>query len=170
MRSSLITVAALLVLGTSTAGAQKNALPHPRAGGAGAQRRAVLNQEFRARGEQLVRERLNLSAEQMQRLRDVNGRLDARRNGLGDKERATRIALRQELARGKAADQSRVAMLMSQAHDLQQQRFQVQEDEQRELSAFLTPVQQAQYFGLQSQLRQKMREMREQQNQNPVIP
>lgn len=170
MRSSLITVAALLLLGTSTAGAQKNARPHPPAGGAGAQRRAALNEEFRARGEQLVRERLNLSAEQMQRLRDVNGRLDARRSGLGDKERETRIALRQELARGKAADQPRVAKLMTQAHDLQQQRFQVQEDEQRELSAFLTPVQQAQYFGLQSQLRQKMREMREQQNQQPVTP
>lgn len=166
IRSSLITLAAMVAFSASTAGAQQTAPPR----GPGGQRRAVLEQEFRARGEQLVRERLNLSPEQMQRLRDVNGRLDGRRSGLGDQERATRIALRQELARGDAADQAHVAQLMSQAHDLQQQRYKLQEDEQTELSAFLSPVQQAQYFGLQAQLRQKMREMRDQQNQQPVTP
>ncbi|MGI8510440.1 MAG: hypothetical protein ACR2MQ_14055 [Gemmatimonadaceae bacterium] len=168
MRSTLITVAALITLSASTAGAQRS--PRRPPGGAGGQSRAVLEQEFRARGDQLVRERLNLSGEQMQRLRDVNGRLDARRRGLADQERAARIALRQELARGSAADQAHVASLMSQARDLQQQRFELQKAEQSELSTFLTPVQQAQYFGLQAQLRQKMREIRDQQNQGPVTP
>lgn len=168
MRLTLITVAALIALSTSTAEAQRSPKQPP--GGAGGQSRAVLEQEFRARGEQLVRERLNLSAEQMQRLRDVNGRLDTRRRALLDQERAARIALRQELARGNAADQPRVAQLMSQVGDLQQQRFELQKEEQTELSAFLTPVQQAQYFGLQAQLRQRMRELRDQQNQEPVTP
>lgn len=166
MRARLVAVAAFMALNASVAAAQKDA--HP--GRGGSQRRAVLEQEFRARGEQLVRERLNLSPDQLQKLRDVNGRLDERRHTLVDQERSARIALRQEIARGNAADQSRVAQLMSEARDLQQQRIKLQEDEQRELSAFLTPVQQAQYFGLQAQLRQKLREMRDQQDQQPATP
>ncbi len=154
MKIRLISVAAVLVLGATgaSAGAQKDG------------RRAALEQEFRAKSEQLVRERLNLNDEQMRRLREVNAHLDGRRSALVQQERAARVALRQEMARGGSADQAKVSQLMKEAHDLQQQRFELQQDEQRELSAFLTPVQIAQYVGLQSQLRERMREMRGQQD------
>lgn len=161
MRVRLVSVIVALALCSASAGAQNFAQPGRDTG----QRRANLDKQFRARGEQLVRERLNLTPAQLNRLHDVNARLDGRRRTLLDQERATRIALRQELARGSTADQPRVAQLMKQTSDLQQQRFQLQQEEQRELSTFLTPVQQAQYFGLQAQLRQTMRQMREAQEQ-----
>jgi Spy/CpxP family protein refolding chaperone len=155
----LLTVSATILLCAAPAAAQKPPRAHPGEG----QRRAMLERQFRERGEQIVRKRLNLSDDQMRQLRGVNGRLDARRRALMQKERATRVALRQELARGDAADQSRVAQLMNDTRSLQEQRFALQQEEQRELSAFLTPVQQAQYFGLQAQLRERMRRMREEQ-------
>lgn len=158
MTRRFATMLAAVALCASSAGAQ-NFQANPNRD----PRRAALEQQFRERGEQLVRERLNLSPEQMARLRDVNGRMDQQRKTLLQQERAARIALRAEVTRGKGADQQRVTQLMSQANSLQQQRFQLQQEEQRQLSAFLTPVQQAQYIALQAQLRQKMREMRQQQ-------
>lgn len=166
MRRGVVLATVALALCAPFVGAQQNASP---AAGEG-QRRAALDREFRARGEQLVRERLNLSPDQLKRLLDVNARMDARRKPLLDQERTTRVALRQELARGSAADQPRVAQLMNQSRDLQQQRFELQQEEQRQMSAFLTPVQQAQYFGLQAQLRQKMREMRQAQDNGQAQP
>lgn len=158
MKLRLISLATTLALCASTAGAQSFAQP----GRDNPQRRAALEQQFRERGEQLVRERLNLTPDQMGKLRDVNTRLSGRRQALTQQERTARLALRQELARGKGADQTRVSQLMAQGDALQQQRTQLRQDEQKELSAFLTPVQQAQYYGLQAQLRAKMREMRQQ--------
>ncbi|MGI9090522.1 MAG: Spy/CpxP family protein refolding chaperone [Gemmatimonadaceae bacterium] len=158
MNAKFASLALILAVCTSIAGAQKFAQPTRDDG----QRRAALEQEFRDRGEQLVRERLNLTDDQVRRLRDVNTRLSGRRSTLVEQERTARVALRQEMGRGKAADQARVSQLMAQGDALQQQRIQLRQDEQKELSAFLTPVQQAQYYGLQAQLRAKMREMRQQ--------
>lgn len=155
MRGAALKLVAALLLCASSAAAQRG-----RMGVAGGGRRAVLEREFRARGEQLVRRQLNLSDAQLEQLRAVNGRLDGRRRALLQQERATRMELRQEIGRGSSADQARVSDLMRQARELQQQRFELQQVEQQQLSGFLTPVQQAQYFALQAQLRQKLRDLR----------
>lgn len=162
LRVALLVVSSVLL--STAAAAQRQ---RPRVGGGGEQgdggRRAVLERQFRAQGEQLVRERLNLTDAQVAQLRDVNSRLDGRRRALTQQERSARVALRDEIARGGSADQARVAQLMRDARDLQQQRIQLQQEEQQQLSSFLTPVQQAQFYGLQAQLRAKMRELRAQQ-------
>lgn len=134
------------------------------AGRAEPQRRAVLEQQFRQRGEEIVRRQLNLSDDQMRRLRDVNSHFDGQRRGLVQQERDARTALRNEIARGSSADQGRVAQLMGQVRDLQQQRFALQQQELQQLSGFLTPVQQAQYEGLVTQMRERARQLRAQQN------
>lgn len=127
-----------------------------------APRRQALEQEFRQRSEQVVREKLNLNEEQVTRLRAVNANLGAQRNSLAQQERAVRMDLRDEMSKGPSADQAHVAQLLSQAHDLQARRFALQQEEQKQLSTFMTPVQVAQYVGLQAQLRQRMREMMQQ--------
>lgn len=124
-------------------------------------RRAQLEQQFRQRGEEIVRRQLNLSDDQMRKLRDVNSRFDGQRRGLLQQERDARVALRDEIARGSSADQGRVAQLMAQVRDLQQQRFALQQQELQQLSGFLTPVQQAQYEGLVTQLRERARQLRQ---------
>lgn len=151
------TVAPAVVSAQGGLGGRRLAAPRPR----DPARRELLEREFRQRGEVLVRRRLGLTDPQMQRLRDVNQRFAGQRRGLLAQERATRMELRSELTRGNAADQARVAQLVQQAQDLQRQRLALAEQEQKELSTFMTPVQQAQYLGLQEQLRARARELRQ---------
>lgn len=172
MKALALTTAFLLC--ASTASAQKGARrprqarPAPEANAPA--RRQQLEQRFRQRSEQVVRDRLNLSDEQVTQLRAVNANIGTQRNGLVEQERAVRSGLRDEMAKGSAADQSRVSQLMAQARDLQSRRFALQQTEQQQLSGFMTPVQVAQYVGLQAQLRQRMRQMQQGQDGSGVPP
>ncbi len=172
----IVTLSAALLLCASSASAQKG-------GGRGRARpmrpppqvnipprRQALEKEFRQRSEQVVREKLNLSDDQVSRLRSVNANVGAQRNALLAQERSVRLDLRDEMAKGSAADQSKVSQLMTQARDLQGRRFALQQDEEQQLSSFMTPVQVAQYVGFQAQIRQRMREMQQGQNGEPVVP
>jgi len=169
----LLTFCAALLVCAPMAGAQgrpRDSHPRPGIDAPGVQRgggrRALLEQQFRVRGEQLVRDRLGLNDDHMRRMREVNGRISGQRNALMNQERDVRLSLRDEMAKGNGADQGKVAQLMTQARQLQQQRFALQQDEQQQLSQFLTPVQVAQYYGLQAQIRERLREMRMQQGES----
>jgi len=129
------------------------------------ERRAELEEAYRARTEQVLRTQLNLTDDQVVKLRDVTGKLSGRRRDLGRRERDTRAALRLEVARGKDADQSHVSKLMNDAQDLAKQRLELQEEERKEVSKFLSPVQQAKYFGLQSKIRKRAQELEREQEQ-----
>ncbi|HEY5086891.1 MAG TPA: hypothetical protein VII66_05950 [Gemmatimonadaceae bacterium] len=170
----IVMVTVTLLLCASTASAQKGhprlppMRPAPRANVP--PRRQALEKEFRQRSEQVVREKLNLNDDQVARLRSVNANIGVQRNVLVQQERSVRSDLRDEMAKGSGADQNRVAQLMAQAHDLQGRRFALQQTEQQQLSGFMTPVQVAQYVGLQAQIRQRMREMQQNQNGEQPIP
>lgn len=125
-------------------------------------RRAALERQFRQRGEALVRRYVGLDEAQMARLRAVNRRYEQQRHPLLVQERGVRLQLRAELARGNAADQQHVAALMAQLRDLQARRHASADAEQREIATFLTPVQQARLYGLQAQLRERLRRLRAQ--------
>jgi hypothetical protein len=60
---------------------------------------------------------------------------------------------------GERANQSRVSGLLDTALSLQKQRISLIEAEQRELSAFLTPVQRARYIALQTQFRNRAEQL-----------
>lgn len=171
----IVTLTAALALCAASASAQKGRerpmrpmRPPPEANVPNG--RQALEKQFRQRSEQVVREKLNLNADQVARLRSVNANIGSQRNALVAQERSVRSDLRDEMAKGGGADQSRVAQLMTQAHDLQGRRFALQQDEQQQLSGFMTPVQVAQYVGLQAQIRQRMREMQQGQNGDQAIP
>lgn len=169
---TLITAMALCASTASIASAQgRRGRPmHPPPGQGVQPHRQALEQQFRQRSEQIVRQRLNLNDDQVNRLRSVNANIGGQRNTLLQQERAVRMDLRDEMAKGSAADQSRVAQLMAQAHDLQGKRFALQQDEQQQLSSFMTPVQVAQYVGLQAQIRQRIREMQHIPDGDPQSP
>lgn len=134
-------------------------------GGRGAQgdpaARRVLEQRFRERFEQVLKQRLSLSDSQLARVVAVNARLDARRRELFTEERAVRGEMRDAMKGGDdAASQEQVAKLLERAMKVQRARLELVETEQRELSAFLTPLQRARYLGLQEQLRRRIDDMR----------
>jgi hypothetical protein len=167
----VVMLAAALLLSASTASAQgrQRIRPmRPPPGASVAPRRQALEKQFRQRAEQVVRDRLNLNDQQVTRLRSVNANVGAQRSELMAQERSIRADLRDEMGKGSAANQDRVAQLMAQAHDLESRRFALQQDEQRQLSDFLTPVQVAQYVGLQAQIRERIRELRTRNGQQGI--
>src|SRR5215207_3276252 len=127
-------------------------------------RRQLLEQRLRERTGDLVRRRLQLTDGQMAKLQTTNRQFEQQRMSLIGKERDVRQELRRQLTSG-TADQNRVGVLLDQAMQLERQRLDVMQSEQRELAKFLTPVQRARLFGLQNELRRRAQELRNGQMQ-----
>lgn len=127
----------------------------------GAQRDS-LEARVRARMAQMMRNQLGLNEEQVRMLQRANRRFEGQRRELLERERQVRLELRAALAAGDSASQPRVGELLDRTMQLQRQRLELLEAEQKELATFLTPVQRARLFGLQEQLQRRMSELREQ--------
>jgi periplasmic protein CpxP/Spy len=122
-------------------------------------RRAELEKRFQQRVETMVRQRLQLTDDQAAKLRDVASRTEESRRTLRRDETMARMAMREELLAGDNANEARVAELLDQMPRLERRRLELLEQEQRELSRFLSPLQRARYFALQDELRRSMQEM-----------
>jgi periplasmic protein CpxP/Spy len=123
--------------------------------------RKALERKFRQRFGELIKEHVNLSDEQMSRLEATNRSFERRRRALFVEERQVREQMREALGSEETpVVQERVARLMERTLRLQHDRLDLLEEEQREIAAFMSPVQRAKYFGMQEQLRRRMEEMR----------
>jgi Skp family chaperone for outer membrane proteins len=141
----------------------------PRGGGGGGraqaaagtpQERAELERRVRENFAAEVKKRLQLTDDQMTKLTATNQRLDAQRRQLFQQEREARVALRTELASAEGSvNQPRVAELLDTLLRLQRSRLDLVEREQRELSAFLTPVQRARYQAFGDFVQRRMDDM-----------
>lgn len=122
--------------------------------------RDTLEARINARMNDMLRKQVGLSNAQMKQLAETNARLAGQRRALFERERQVRYELRREVA---AADTSRnqvIARLLDQLMQIQRQRMELVEVEQRELATFMTPLQQARYYGMEEQLRRRMTDMR----------
>ena len=158
----LLTVMATLAVGPLAVAAQQ---PQPNRmqaqPGAPAEGRA-LERQFRERFADVVQRRLRLSNVQMRQLGQVNDRYERERMRLMRDERMMRQALRSEVLAGDSANQPRVAELLDEAMRIQRARLDLTEREQRELAAFMTPLQRAQYVAIQDELRRRLEDIRQQ--------
>lgn len=145
MRLALAVSVALLAWPAGSASTQ----PNPQKAN-----RAVLEQQVRERAATLTRERLGLNDAQMQQLQRVNTRFGPQLSAVTTQERTSRRQLRQELMAAQP-NQARVSTLLDASIRLQKQRIGLIEAEQKELAAFLTPVQRARYLALQAQFRSR---------------
>jgi hypothetical protein len=127
-------------------------------GGPGRQR---LEQRVRERFEEIVRQRLQLTDDQMQKLRQTNQRFAAQRRGLTEQERGLRSEIRRELQPGVAANQTHVAALTDSLFAIQHRRLDMAQAEQKELATYLSPVQRVRFYGLQEQLRRRLELIRQ---------
>jgi len=125
----------------------------------------ALERQFRERLAEVVRRRLNLDGTQMRQLRQVNERIERDRMGLLREERQVRTSLRAEVLAGETADQGKISQLLDDALRIQRRRLDLIEAEQRALSAFMTPIQRAQYFAIQDDLRRRLEDIRQQRQQ-----
>ena len=120
-----------------------------------------LEQRVRERIAAVVQNRLQLTDDQMRRLRDVNAKYEGQRRKLVTDERDARIVLRAELQRGKQGDQTRISDAVDRMFKTQRARIDLAEQEQRDLSSFMTASQRAGYLALQEQIRRRVDEMRQ---------
>ena len=159
-----------IALAVATIGAPLDAQPVPTPAGTRArasgpppersQDRAQLERRFRENFAAEVKKRLQLTDDQMTRLMAVNQRLDAQRRELFQQEREARIGLRAELANpDDRVNQTRVAELLDTVLRVQRGRIELVEREQRELSAFLTPLQRARYQAFVDFVQRRMDDM-----------
>jgi Spy/CpxP family protein refolding chaperone len=121
--------------------------------------RVALERQFRQRTGEITKQRLGLTDTQMQQLERVNSRFAPQLSALATQERETRRQLRQDMMAGDQANQQRVSALLDASLSLQKRRIALIEAEQKELAAFLTPVQRAQYIALQAQFRNRAEQL-----------
>lgn len=156
----LVTIALLLTIPT-IATAQQPGGPPPGAEAQTPEQRERLEARVRERMGQMIRTQLNLSDDQMRRLQASNQRFERQRRLLVEQERDVRMGLRDEMISGDTTRGPQVAALLDRMLQVQRQRLDLLEAEQKELAGFLTPLQRARYFGLEEQLRRRVEEMRQ---------
>lgn len=131
----------------------------PRGGMAGDPQRMPMDRRLQDRINQLIRQRLALSDEQFDKMREVASRIEDDRRSLRSEEMTTRFAMRQELFAGDKANDKRVSELLDQMARIDRRRLDLQEREQRDLAKFLTATQRARYIGMQEELRREMQDL-----------
>jgi protein CpxP len=119
-------------------------------------RRRQLEQMVRARWLAVVRQRLQLTDAQLARLQETNRHFSNQRQQLNRAEHGVRAEMRGQLTGVATADDKRLAVLIDSLLDIQRQRLEIVQAEQRELAMFLTPLQRVRYLALQEQLRQRV--------------
>lgn len=165
-------VLAMLAAIPMLATAQGGSPPPPPPQGSGGQLsgametdRAALEQQVKARLGQMMKKQMGLTDAQMAKLQETNRKFDEKRRLLVDQERDVRMSLRDEMLSPDSSRSSQVSGLLDRVIRVQRQRVDLLEQEQKELSGFLTPLQRAKYYGAEEQMRRRMQNMRQQQGQ-----
>jgi len=121
-----------------------------------AELRTMIEQRFSQR----VQQELKLTNEQTAKLRDAQERFGPRRRALMRQQVERRRALENQMQPGVAANQDSVRKLMDALTTGRLEVVRIQQEENRELNGFLTPVQQVRYNMMRERLLQRVGEMR----------
>jgi Spy/CpxP family protein refolding chaperone len=155
----MLVLAAFVAVAATGGAAGAQGTPPER--GDNATRRDSLQARVQARMAQVMRTQLGLNDEQIRRLQATNRRFEGQRRELFERERRVRIELRAAIEIGDSTQNAKIGPLLDQTIQLQRQRLDLLEAEQRELATFLTPLQRAKLYGLEEQMRRRVEEMRE---------
>lgn len=122
--------------------------------------REVLQQRIESRFAQVVQQQLQLNDDQATKLRATEERFRAKRRDLVRRQLALRFALNGQMCPGCAADSDSVRTLMDGLEANRGDLFRMQQDQDREMAGYLTPVQRAQYQLLRERLLRRLAEVR----------
>ena len=124
--------------------------------------RAQLEQQVRARVYRALKEQVGLTETQIGRVEDVNRRIEVRRGALEAQERQARVVLRDEMTLGDSSRNAAIGQELERLFKAQRERVLLNEEEQKELAQFLTPLQRARYFSIEEVIRRRVRQMMQQ--------
>lgn len=126
------------------------------------QDRVQLEQQIRNRIATQLKNQLKLSDDQFTKLQATNKRFEEKRRLLVEQERDARMSMRDLILAGDTTNQAKVSGALDKMMQIQRQRFELLEQEQKELAGYLTPMQRARYLGMQEQMRRRIDEFRAQ--------
>lgn len=122
--------------------------------------RAMLMQRIQDRFAARVQEELGLTDAQTSKMRQTTTKWFGFRSDLDAQQRQLRQQLASQLRPGVAANQDSVSRLMSQLMEIKVRYAESFKQESGEMSGYLTPVQQAQYFIMRERLLDRIVEAR----------
>jgi hypothetical protein len=153
MRRLILSCAALLALSAVPALAQQPTGPESR--------REELRRRLEERFALRVQEELNLTTDQMSRLRATSREFAGRRREMEARQRDLRRALADQMRPGVAADKDSVAKLTDGLIDLRVDYARTLKDEMTQLGKFLDPVQRAKLLVVRQRLIERVQTLRE---------
>jgi hypothetical protein len=119
-----------------------------------------LRQQVLTRWRARVRAELQLNDDQAAKLQTTEDRFFARRRDIAERQRAVVQGLRDQLQPGVAANGDSVRKLMDAREQNRSALAQLEQDEDREIAGYLSPVQQARYQLMRQRLQEWIAEMR----------
>lgn len=163
----------VLALGLAPALAgQQDSLAVPDSG-----ERERLQQQIEDGFARVVRQQLRLNDDQVTKLRSTEERFRLRRREIMRRQLALRFALNGQMCPGCAADGDSVRRLMDGIDANRGELFRLQQEQDREMAGYLTPVQRAQYQMLRERLVRRLSEVRrerplvrDRERQRPLRP
>jgi hypothetical protein len=122
--------------------------------------RERLQQEIERRFGTVVQQRLGLSNDQADKLRATEERFRPRRRAVMRQQLLLRAGLQDQMRPGQAANADSVRRLMDAIQVNRGDQLRLEQEQDREMAGYLTPVQQAQYQMLRERLIQRLQEVR----------
>jgi Spy/CpxP family protein refolding chaperone len=119
-----------------------------------------LRQQIEQRFSQRVQQDLNLTPEQAAKLRATQERYSTRRRTLAQQQVERRRAIDSQMQPGVAANQDSLRKLLDAQRTARAEIVRVDQDEDQEMSGYLTPVQRARYQQMRGRLMERVQEMR----------
>lgn len=150
-------ILSLAVLTASGLAAQQRDSVRQRSDTADTERlRARVEQRFSER----VQENLNLTPEQTTKLRASQEKFSSRRRTLMEQQRDRRRALEDQMQPGVAANADSVNKLLDGLQAGRAEMLKLEQDQDDEMSRYLTPVQRARYQQMRDNFMERVRDMR----------
>ena len=122
--------------------------------------RDQLQQEIERRFGAVVQRQLGLTDDQAGKLRATEERFRPRRRAIMQEQVLLRMGLRDQMRPGEAANSDSVRRLMDGMQANRSALLQIEQEQDREMSGYLTPVQRARYQMLRERLVQRLQEVR----------
>lgn len=114
----------------------------------------------------MMKDRLALTDQQLKQLEAATTKLEPKRRQVRSQEYRLRVALRRQVLANDPAANDSIAVLLARMPEVERLKVELMEAEQRELAAFLTPLQRAKYLALQDEIRRSMEEIRGRRTQS----
>ena len=160
MRKCILLSLAVL-LAPSLAAQQRDSMRAPRDTAEAGRLRAQIESTFSQR----IQQDLNLSPDQATKLRATQERFGARRRDVMQQQLARRQALENQMQPGIAANSDSVRKLMDGIQTGRGDMLRIEQDQDREMAGYLTPVQRARYQQMRERFIQRVGELRMQRRE-----